>query len=197
MRGKDFIKDLEHLKSFVSMFRKKYDLSLSQLTSLVDEIPDNNVPLFIFLNEDLGYMELLVTYLKDFQNQSIPEISKILNRAEGSLWASYYSAQKKQPPNFKDQGEKLKPILEKLNISEITIPLQILSERDISIFQSVVLYIKNNFNLKNIQISKLLNKDSQTIWSAINNATKKLDAKLDKRLEERSSLYNELEKRGE
>ncbi|MGB9748554.1 MAG: hypothetical protein ACP5OZ_02855 [Candidatus Woesearchaeota archaeon] len=60
---------------------------------------------------------------------------------------------------------------------KIEIPIEAFSKK-LGILESVVKYLKENVNLKNKEISKLISRSQKTIWSSYNSALKKQSSKL-------------------
>lgn len=192
--GKDFKKDLENISKHFQNFCRKYDVSLAEAIALLGQSRQNQkknflgkisvektIPLEIFLIEELGYFESLVRYLKDIRNISIKDQSAILNRSVGALWASYYSSNKKYKTAF-DQS-MMQSLSEKLvlRLTDVRpdlvqkkdlfrIPLDLISGRKLSPFQSVVIFLRTYFNLRFIDISEILGKDMHSVWNAANSA---------------------------
>ncbi|MBU1199207.1 MAG: hypothetical protein KJ685_05220 [Nanoarchaeota archaeon] len=55
----------------------------------------------------------------------------------------------------------------------ITIPIQILQNRQYGVLESTVVYLKDEIGLKYSEIARALNRDDRTIWTVYNNAKKK------------------------
>ena len=85
----------------------------------------------------------------------------MLNRDQRTIWATYSKAVKKN-----------KTLLE---IKGITIPITVFSNRNIGPLESIVAYLKDKSHLELKEISKLLNREYQTIWISYKNAIKKED----------------------
>jgi hypothetical protein len=58
-------------------------------------------------------------------------------------------------------------------IGKYTIPLSIVADRDVSIFETIVEYLKEHYGLSYHEIAVLLNRDDRTIWTVYNRASKK------------------------
>jgi len=65
-----------------------------------------------------------------------------------------------------------------LNFKEIVIPSSIFT-RKLSVFEAIVRYLRDNLNLGNKSIARLLGKSDKSIWQAYNNSLKKFKGKLD------------------
>lgn len=108
----------------------------------------DQLPISIFRSE-LSGLEAITVYLKDYQNESIPNIAKTLNRNQSTIYTTYYKAKKKK---FN------------LDISDLStiIPLKIFSNRKFSILESIISYLKEK-GFKLIEIAKLIDKKYSTI----------------------------------
>lgn len=214
--GKDFKKDLENISKHFQNFCRKYDVSLAEAIALLGQSRQNQkknflgkisnqaektIPLEIFLIEELGYFESLVRYLKDVRNISIKDQSTILNRSVGALWASYYSSNKKYKTAF--DSSMMQSLSEKL-VSRLTeirpdlvqkkelfrIPLDLISGRKLSPFQSVVIFLRTYFNMRFIDISEILGKDMHSVWNAAN-STKLESISEDSVVEEVTDVFSQ------
>jgi len=55
----------------------------------------------------------------------------------------------------------------------VSIPIQVLQNRQFGVLESVVVYMKDELGLRYSEIARLLNRDDRTIWNVYNNAKKK------------------------
>lgn len=200
--GRDFKDELDKLKKHLHNFCKSYDFSLSEVLSVIGQQSqtsnqklgssgtgrniDEAIPVEIFLIDELGYFESVVKYMKEFRNYSVKDISNLLKRSSGTIWASYYSSKKKIPRMFDESYmHELSGIFLK-RLSEVRpghvskkdyfrIPVDLISGRKSSPFQSVVVFLRSYFHLRFSEISVLLGKDMHSVWNAANNSAKKLD----------------------
>lgn len=190
--GKDFKKDLDNISKHFQNFCRKYDVSVAEAMTLLGQSrgKDNNsgtyvsektVPLEIFLVDDLGYSESLVRYLKDCRGIPIKTQSELLNRSPGGLWASYYSSEKKFPSEFDDSmmqrlSERLSDRLSSVRPDLVQkkdsfrVPIDLISGRNLSPFQSVVMFMRTYFGMRFSEISIVLGKDMHSVWNAARSA---------------------------
>ena len=75
-------------------------------------------------------------------------------------------------------NEILSLIEEKPISKEILIPISVFEAEDLSALEIVCKYLKEEFDLSYSKIAILLNRDSRTIWTTYNNATRKVKEKL-------------------
>ena len=66
------------------------------------------------------------------------------------------------------------------SIVSINIPSSIFTNRNLSVLESLVWYLKKDLELGFRDIGKLLNRDERTIWTVHNRAKKKIERLVDK-----------------
>ena len=120
------------------------------------------LPLSILKNN--SSLEAIVLYLKDSLGLRFNEISVLLNRNQRTIWATYANAKRKDITT------------DARNDSQIFIPLDVLCSRNLSILESIVVYLRTTYNLSFNQVSDLLGKNYRTIWTVYRRALKKLDS---------------------
>lgn len=65
-------------------------------------------------------------------------------------------------------------ILDLSSIFSVNIPSHIFKDRNLSVLESIVVFLKDNLNFNYSQIAKLLNRDDRTIWTVYNRSKKKI-----------------------
>ncbi len=117
-------------------------------------------PISIFKNS--SPLESLVKYLKDNLSLSLSEIASLLNRDQRTIWVTYNNVNKKKLT---------------LDISSnIIIPINLFSNRKLSILENLSYYLYNErISLKKISI--LLNRNYKTIYTVYQRALIKLHIK--------------------
>lgn len=125
------------------------------------KIEKDKIPISIFNNGVLAPLETIVKYLREELNYSYKEIGLLLNRKAGPIGVTYRVAKRKFQPN--------------LDISSIEnpIPISIFKKSRLTIFETIVVYLKENMKLKFRKIAELLNRNYRTIWTVYNRAKKK------------------------
>ena len=126
---------------------------------------ENEIPATIFKSRNA--LEAICRYLKDEKDMKLSEIASALNRDPRTIWTSYHNA----------DAEIFPP-----EVTDIKVPVSIFEKENLSILESISLYLKNN-GMKNKEIAELLGKNSKTIWTFIDRAKKKSE-KQNKLLEE-------------
>lgn len=149
-------------KEIISSFKtlnneEKYDLLSSLILSMNKK--QHNIPLSIFNNKKLTIPEAVIKYLKENLGMKYVDIAFHLKRSDKTVWLTYHKSK-----------DKLKRFSEIRNGS--VIPIEIFSNRTLTLFESLVYYLKKN-GMKNHEIAIRLNRDDRTIWSVYNNAKKK------------------------
>jgi DNA-directed RNA polymerase specialized sigma24 family protein len=122
-----------------------------------------NIPLSIF-SEKLGFLEAITKYLKENLEMNYSEIGELLNRDQRTIWTAYNKANKKYKAKLKT------------NKIEIFIPSSIFENKELTIFESIVTYLKSQ-NMKYIEIAELLNRNQKNIWTVYSRAAKKVTKK--------------------
>ncbi|MCK4589614.1 MAG: sigma-70 region 4 domain-containing protein [Nanoarchaeota archaeon] len=139
---------------------QEHDVSREELL----KIPGDNVPVEIF-SEKLSPAEAVVKYLKENAEMRLRQIALSLGRDERGIWGSYARARKKQPASFR------------IVKSVVQIPVKILKNRQVSMLEAVVFYLKETERIEIKEISRLLSKSPSTIYTALTRAKKKLEVK--------------------
>ncbi len=150
-------------KAFISHLKYEHKLDSGQITTLFGKriLKKELLPLSIFDNNELSCLQTIVKFLKEEFKLRFHDIALLLNRDDRTIWATYNNATKKRK-------ERL-PVKE----SKFFIPISILKDRKFSVLESIVSYLKDNFNLRYSEIAILLNRDERNIWTVYNRAMKK------------------------
>lgn len=120
------------------------------------------VPIAVFNNDYLSSLENIVKYLRENLLLSFKQIAELTNRNPIALAVTYRNARKK--------------LAEKFVVTEISpysIPVSILKDRNLSVLENVVSYIKDTFGLTYHKVAVLLNRNDRTIWTVYQRAKKK------------------------
>ncbi len=75
---------------------------------------------------------------------------------------------------LKKENIDLNGILASLKKEEIEIPVSVFDNKKLSALETIVKYMKENLEFKFSKISKLLNRDSKTIWVTYSNSREKM-----------------------
>ena len=164
----------ESLKIITSI-SKKYNLSFKEITDLVtDKEKYLSVPVGIF-RSGLSPLEAVVRYLKDILDYNHCDIARILNRDETTIWTTYKNSLKKSQKMVVDF--ELRDIdfgRLKIKNEEMIIPISVFSARELSILESLCLYLKETFNLNYRNIGEIVLRNERTVWTVVSRARRKL-----------------------
>jgi len=116
------------------------------------------IPLGVFSQDKLSCLEAIVKYLKETKAMSFNRISKLLNRDNRTIWATYSNTMKKMPEPLDGEGEEM--------------PASLIADRRLSVLENVVAYAKS-LGKTNHEVALLLHLDDRTIWSAYDKVKKK------------------------
>jgi len=148
------------LKSIVSYLEHKEGLGHKEIIELIVKgKKPNDIPVCIF-NNKLSALETIVKYLKENLNLKYSEIAKLLNRNDRTIWTTYSNSRKKFDKKLVVKNNKY------------FIPVLIISNRSLSVLESIVSYMKDNLNLRYSQIALLLCRDPRTVWTVYNRRKK-------------------------
>tara|TARA_Y100000310_G_scaffold17917_1_gene17694 strand:- start:1515 stop:2042 length:528 start_codon:yes stop_codon:yes gene_type:complete len=151
---------LDMLSNLASRLKDKYEYSDDDiLNSLKQEI---EIPIDIFLDK-LSPGEAIAKYLHENHNLEYSKISELIGRESKSVWANYKRAAKKLPKIFHD-------------VKGSSVPVSIFKS-DLSMFESLVSYLKDQKKMTNAMIAKLLKRDPRNIWSLYARSRKKKHVK--------------------
>jgi hypothetical protein len=128
-------------------------------------LKENQIPTSIFSNTNLSGLELVCKYMKEELGNTLPEIALILKRSYFTVYATYTKANKKQSG--------------RLSVAQTQhfFPAKILSDRKLSVLESIVFYLKNEYSLRFCQIATELCRNERNIWTVYKRAAKKLPHK--------------------
>ncbi|MBI2134818.1 hypothetical protein HYU09_02430 [Candidatus Woesearchaeota archaeon] len=149
-------------------YLKESGFSSNEIINLVNKLlkvevkEEVKVPISVFKNDKLGSLEAIVKYLRENLLLSFKQIASLTGRNEIALAVTYRNARKKLESKF---------VVEE--ISPYSIPAAILQDRNFSVLENVVSYLKDTFGLTYHKIAVLLSRDDRTIWTVYQRAIKK------------------------
>lgn len=157
-------KSFQILRLAVDELKEKYNLSSNEILGLIEERPISKeilIPVSVFEAKELSALEVICKYLKEELELSYSKIGLLLNRDSRTIWTTYNNAIAKRK--------------EKLRVAEsrFFIPISVLTDRKLSVLESIVSYLKENSNLRYSQIAALLNRDERNIWTVYSRYKKK------------------------
>jgi len=159
INGNDLLRILENNKrEIIDSIRDELIKVKSEINNKEDKKSDIFIPVNIF-KEDIGAAESISRYLHDKKKLKFSEIAKLLNRNQRTIWVNYNNSLKNNKIEFKEDGTM--------------IPVNVFSDRRLSILESVIKYLRDK-GLKNIEISKKIKKDPRNIGTFYSRAIKKI-----------------------
>lgn len=150
------------IKLLLKELIQKYNISREDLSEAFSQEKSNDIPISIFNNDTLSALEAITKYLHEERKLKFSHIASFLNRDTRTIWSSYQAAKKKHPSALS------------VKHSDIKIPPHQFTDRSLSVLESLVSYLKENFNLSLHDIASLLNRDDRTIWTVYNRYKKKV-----------------------
>ncbi|GEM_PF-661295 len=147
-------------KALLNRLIEKYGLKPEEIIEILKKEPQIlELPVSIF-SKRLSSLESIAKYLIEEKKFTYKKTASLLNRNERTIWTTYSRACKKTP----------EPVLVKPGI---TIPISVISERRLSVLESIVTYLHRELNLSLHQISLIVHRDQRTIWTIKHRAEKK------------------------
>jgi len=151
--------NLNALKALFTHLQQQYQLSPQQLVDVLQK-QDIFIPISVF-NKELSGLEVIVKFLKENHNLENTKIAKLLQRSEKTIWQAYNDSKTKY-------SKKILP-----EQTPFVLPVEIFASRKLSVLETIVSYLKENYKLTNHQIAELLKRDDRTIWTVHSRAQKK------------------------
>ena len=118
------------------------------------------VPTCIF-NTQLSSYETIVKFLKESYGLSFQKIAELLGKKRQSAWRAYQSA-----------SEKFKQSFEVTNLA-YPIPVSIFRHSKLSLLETIVQFLRDNYKLTNSEISAILMRDERNILTVHKRAVRK------------------------
>ena len=157
--NQEFKEDIQIMKILLNRLRKQYNISSTEIINFTEK-EEIVIPSSIY-NKKLSPLEAYVKYLRENLELDYSKIAELLGRSRKTVWQAYKNSKKK--------------MLSKLKIAEsrYVIPASGL-KTELSILETTVVYLKDEYNLSYRYIAELLQRDERTIWTVYNRATRKL-----------------------
>ena len=158
------VNSLKKIEKQIFLLQEKQNLSFEQVVFILkkrnESLKQESVPLSIFQNQKLSSLETITKYLKENKKLNYKQIANSLNRNYGSIAVTYRTAKKKFSVELKTTGKK-------------SIPLNIFSDKKLSVLENIVFYLKNKYHMKYSEIADVLCKNQRTIWTVHKRAENK------------------------
>ncbi|HIH42554.1 TPA: hypothetical protein HA246_02835 [Candidatus Woesearchaeota archaeon] len=158
---------LEILNLAASELNTKYNINsatvINQLRAKATA-HEITIPSSIF-NKELSSFESICKYLKENLHLKFSEIARLLSRDSRTIWSTYNNAKKKKPSQLI------------IADTEYLLPVSIFQNSELTILESIILYLKDAYSLSYKAISILLYRDQRNIWTIYNRVKKKFTEK--------------------
>lgn len=149
------------IELFLDDITAKHDLNTNDIIKILREIRQKKaeknlqslIPISVFSSKKIGCLEALVRYLIDVCGLKKSEAAKLLNRDQRTVWNSYDKARIKSADAI-DISNKT-----------ISLPLNIFADRNFSVLESIVAFLKEEKGLTDKKISGLLDRSNKTVWT--------------------------------
>ena len=150
------------LKTFINHLKQDHKLDSENIAELFGKTTrKDSLPVSIFDNNELSCLETIVKFLKEEFGLTYHRIALMLNRDDRTIWTTYNVACKKRKERLHARDSKF------------YIPISIIKDRKLSVLESIVSYLKDEFNLRYSEIAAILRRDERNIWTVYNRAKKK------------------------
>ncbi|MBI2650195.1 hypothetical protein HYX04_02675 [Candidatus Woesearchaeota archaeon] len=151
-----FLADM--LSQITERLKQKYNYSDEEIFRLWNNGNGILVPVVIFAN-GLSPAEALAKFLKENNNLSYDDISKLIGINQRSAWANYKRASGKMQVPFQISNG-------------ISVPVSIFNSEK-SVLEALVSHLKDVKKMRNRSIAQLLNKNPANIWTIYKRAKNK------------------------
>ena len=141
------------LKGLFSEAKKTYKLNGSELLTKKIEKKEVLIPVSVF-SKNLSSLGTITKYLKENLELENKEIASLTKRSVKTIYQAYNSANEKVSKRFEAKETKY------------YVPVSALSDRRLGVLESVVKFLKENYELNYSEIGRLLGRDPRTIWTA-------------------------------
>ena len=154
---------LDEFNGCIRQFKEKYSLDDYDLVDLIlgkkTEV-GYSIPVDVF-NDKLGCLEAATKYFKENVDLSFKKIAELVGRSNAAIINSYAKAKLKFPESF-------------IPKSDLLIPVEIFTNKRLSILENLVVYLKDERCFRFREIGKLIKRNEKTIWTVYNRVKKKI-----------------------
>ncbi len=160
-KRKKFKKDrlIQELQVLVQRLQNEHQMNIPDIKAVLTEQHTDTIPAAIFTKK-VGCLEALCKYLRENRNMKFHAIAQLVMRDDRTVWTSYHQAQHKQKEGYKEE-------------SKIHIPLVIFAQRNLTVFEALVRYLKEQKEMNYAEIGRMLDRDQRNIWTIYSNTVKK------------------------
>jgi hypothetical protein len=159
-RRDSILRSIEKQISQLEDSKNDFDDILSLIKKRHSERKSKTIPLSIFKNDHLSPLESIVKFLKENKKLTYSEISYLLKRNYDPIAITYRNAKRKMPSQLVDR-------------SKILIPTSIFRNKQLSISENLVSFLKDILHMKYNEIASALNRNQRTVWTIYKRSIKK------------------------
>jgi uncharacterized protein YlxP (DUF503 family) len=149
---------IEAIQRLFSPIQKKYNIGIAELIRI--NHASSEIPISIF-NKKISSLETVTKYLKEDVGLKYHDIAEATGRDERNIWHTYSEALKKHPKRLEFKESKF------------SFPVSLLKETRLSVLEAIVWHLKKTYDLRFTEISKLLQRDTKTVWTCYQRALQK------------------------
>ena len=167
MPKKEDFEEIEKRLSNTLNYLREQGINSNGIIKLVNKLlniqvkDEVKVPLTVFKNDYLSSLETIVKYLRENLLLSFKQIASLTNRNPIALAVTYRNSKKKMEAKLAEET------------SPYSVPVSILQDRNLSVLENVVSYLKDTFGLTYHNAAVLLNRNDRTIWTVYQRSKKK------------------------
>lgn len=118
------------------------------------------IPCTVF-SKKLSSLQAITKYLVENLEIGLRDIGKILGRSDQGIWQAYNQSKKKV-------SEKIKP-----GVTRYWIPARVVADKRLSVLESIVRYLKDEYSLNYHKIALVIKRDDRTVWTIYKRAMRK------------------------
>lgn len=153
----------DQLESFFQTLTSQ-GISIRELQSYLEQRGKTpSIPITVFAHNQLAPLQALVKYLKENLGYANHTIARLLGRSQKTIWQTY--------------SDSLRVVKEPLTYgsAKISIPFSIFVPSKLTIFEQLIIYLKDQLGYTYHSVGLLINRNERTIWTVYRRALKKGD----------------------
>jgi hypothetical protein len=116
------------------------------------------IPLSVLSNRVLSSLEATIKFLRENLGLSNSVVAALVGRSAQVCWTTYHNACQKYPGRL-DATQ-----------SRYDVPVSIIRDKGLSVLESIIVYLHEQFELSFSEIARILNRDARTVWTVVHRA---------------------------
>ena len=144
--------EIELIKTLIQKVSSTYNIPEQEILDSI-RFPSESIDVCIFSNMKLSPTEVLVKYFHENKFKKFSEIASMLKRNQNTIQTTYNNSKRKHPQNLR------------FYTTGVKVPLFIFQTKRFTVLESLVKYLKEQKNMTNNEIAKLIKKSNKTIWT--------------------------------